>query len=103
MRNFNLEEFDTHVLKGKGVYVIDFYANWCMPCKMLSPIMEELEEDFPSLNFAKVDIDKNDELSIRYNIVSIPAIIIFKDAVELMRSVGLSSKEELAKIFSSLN
>ncbi|MCK9537414.1 MAG: thioredoxin [Bacilli bacterium] len=85
------------VKKEKGIILVDFYADWCGPCRMLGPIIEELSEEIPEINFLKVNIDDEREFAIANHVGSIPTIVIFKDGNELARRVGFASKPELKK------
>jgi len=94
----NEETFEAEVLKFEGIAVVDFWAQWCGPCKMLGPIFEELSNDYadnPKIKFVKVDTDENMELSFKYRIRGIPCIKVFKNGEEIETSVGLVPKEEL--------
>lgn len=76
----------------KEKVLVDFYANWCGPCKMLSPILEKAESN---LKVIKVDTDIHEEIARKYGIMSIPTIILFEDGQELKRNIGFISKEKL--------
>lgn len=89
----NSQEFDNAIQN--GVVVVDFFATWCGPCKMLSPIFEELEEELKEVKFVKVDIDKNSDLVQKFKIVSVPTIKIFKNGKEVDTLVGFMPKEVL--------
>lgn len=95
----NNDNFQSEAL-GAGVVLVDFYADWCGPCKMIAPVLEELAAEFDGrAKICKVDVDNNDELASKYGIRSIPTLIIFKNGQEAEKSVGFSSKEALkAKI-----
>lgn len=90
----NTEKFD-ELIKGEKPVVCDFFAKWCGPCKMLAPVMEQVSEEFPSVEFVKVDIDENMELSVRYGIMSIPLVVIFKNGEIAAKSLGYSTKSEM--------
>ena len=78
MEQINKEKFD-ELLKGEKPVVCDFYADWCGPCKMLAPVMEDMSGKFKdSAEFVKVNVDNNPELSVRYGIMSIPFVAVFK-------------------------
>lgn len=96
----NNETFDAEVINCGGVVVVDFYADWCGPCKMIAPILEELSEELTGkAKITKVNVDENDELAAKFSIRSIPTLIIFKDGKEAEKIVGFSSKDALkAKI-----
>ena len=79
----------------KGVVVIDFFANWCGPCKMIAPIVEELDEEMSNVKFIKVDVDKNPQIANQYKIVSIPTLKIFKDGKLINTLIGFKTKDAL--------
>ena len=85
--------FETEVLKNKGVVLVDFYATWCGPCKMTGPIIDQLAEEVKTVKFVKVDVDQNQELSSQYQVFSIPTFLIFKDGQVVSQFVGAQSKE----------
>ena len=91
----NTEKFD-ELLKGEKPVVCDFFATWCGPCKMLAPVMEQMSEEFAEkAEFIKVDIDDNMELSVRYGIMSIPLVVVFKNGGVAAKSLGYSTKSEM--------
>lgn len=97
----NKEEFESEVLNGAKLCVIDFFASWCGPCQMLAPVVEEVSgiEDFKNtVNFYKVDIDGNEELATKYGIEVVPTLLFFKDGKVIKTEVGYKHKEELEKI-----
>ena len=94
----NEETFEAEVIKFDGIAVVDFWASWCGPCKMLGPIFEEISNDYadnPKIKFVKVNTDENMELSFKYKIRGIPCIKVFKNGEEIETSVGLVPKEVL--------
>lgn len=95
-KKINSEEFNKEVLESTEVVVVDFYADWCGPCKMLSPIMDEVSEDH---KVYKINVDEEGDLAYQYNIMSIPCVIAFKDGKEYKRSVGLVDKESILKLY----
>lgn len=97
MKLLNEEDFNSEINKS-NLTVIDFYADWCGPCKMLSPFLEQLSEQYSDVNWAKVDIEESQSLAARFSISSIPTIIFFKDGKEVERSVGFKPMEELEKL-----
>lgn len=95
----NKDNFNAEVLEKSGTVLVDFWASWCGPCMMLSPIVDELAEEVAGVTVGKVNVDENQELAIRYGIDSIPALLLFRDGKLAGRSVGLRSKEELKQCF----
>ena len=84
--------FDRTIANGKSL--VDFWAGWCMPCKMVAPVIEELAADFEgSVTVAKVDVDANNDIASRYGVMSIPTVIVFVDGAETKRFVGVQPKE----------
>lgn len=86
-------DFKKDVLDQKGFVFVDFYAEWCGPCKMTEPIVEALAEEIKEVKFIKVDVDANQELSTQYQIFSIPTFMIFKDGKVANQFVGAMGKE----------
>lgn len=78
-----------------GVVLVDFFANWCGPCKMLTPVLEDLSQSMDNVTIVKVDVDNDGELAGRYGIQSIPNLIIFKDGRAVDQIVGFTSKGDL--------
>lgn len=94
--NLSGENFESEVLKSNEVVVVDFYATWCAPCRMMSPIIDSIAEELKgTIKVGKVDCDENQELAIAYNVMSIPTIIIFKEGKVAKQFVGVTDKEEL--------
>ena len=85
-------------LSSNGKVVVDCFAEWCGPCKMLSPIIDELAEELTDVNFYKLNVDESVEVVRKYNIMSIPTILIFNDGELINQTVGLKSKEELKEL-----
>lgn len=92
------QNFEKEVLESKIPVLVDFYSNYCPPCKMLEPIFEQLEEEFKGeIKFLRVNVDENRNLAIKYNIMGVPTLILFKDGEEIGRVIGLRRKEDLEK------
>jgi len=85
--------FQKEVLDYKGVVMVDFYADWCGPCKMTGPIIDELAEEMKNIKFVKINVDGNPELASQYNVFSIPTFLIFKNGSVINQFVGALSKE----------
>ena len=93
MLKINADQFQNEVLNQKGLVFVDFYADWCGPCKMTSPIIEELANEVKEIKFVKVNVDENPDLASQYNIFSIPTFLIFKDGKVIHQFVGARGKE----------
>lgn len=89
------DNFEQEVLKSTKLVLVDFYTEWCGPCKALKPTLEALSEDMGDVVFAKIDIDSAEELADEYNVMSVPTLKIFKDGVEMDSKVGAQSKGQL--------
>ena len=94
-KKINSEEFKSCVLESRGFAFVDFYADWCGPCKMLGPIMDEISSD---QSVYKINVDEESDLASEYGVMSIPCVILFKDGKEYKRSVGLKTKEDILKM-----
>lgn len=90
------QKFEEEVLKNDKPVLVDFWATWCGPCKMLSPIVDELSEEVDTVKFVGVDVDQSERLAIKYGISSIPCLVLFKDGEEVKRTVGVQPKPALA-------
>ena len=89
-------------ISAKGFTLVDFYADWCGPCKMLAPILEELSNEYDDVDFIKVNVDNEPELAAQYQIMSIPAVFLFKDGEVVAKTGGLRPKEDM-KAFIDTN
>ena len=91
--------FENEVLKSDKPVLVDFNADWCGPCQMLKPTIEQLAEERDDIKIVSVNIDENDDLAYDYDVSSIPCLVVFKDGKEAKRSVGLKPKSEIIKLF----
>lgn len=92
----NKDNFEKEVLAHNGVTVVDFFANWCGPCRKLSPILEEVEADLTSkAKFVKIDTDENIEMAKKYQVSGLPTLMIFKNGEAVERLVGLMPKSSI--------
>ena len=100
---FNDQNFDSEVLKSSVPVLVDFWAEWCMPCRMLAPTIEDLATQFKGkAKVGKIDTDSNREVTLKYNINAVPTVILFKDGEPAKRIVGMASKNDLAKAINEL-
>lgn len=90
--------FEAEVEKHSGLVVIDLYADWCGPCKMLAPVIHELEAEYPDVKFCKINVDSERELASAFKVTSIPMVAFVKDDTFVDVSVGYVAKEKLAAI-----
>ena len=95
----HLEKENLDELVKEGLHLVDFYAEWCGPCKMLAPVLESLED---KINVIKVDIDKFEKLAYDYRIMSVPTLVFFKDGEKVHEEVGFMDEDELNEIIDNL-
>lgn len=96
MLTLTKDTFEAEVEKHKGLVVIDLFATWCAPCRMLAPVLEELEKEYPNVKFCKINVDEERELAEKFRVESIPMVAFVKDDTFLDMSVGYVPKENLA-------
>ncbi len=100
---FTDANFEQEVINSDVPVLVDFWAEWCMPCKMLAPTVEELAQDYSGkLKVGKVDTDSNREISLAQGISAIPTLILFKDGQVVKRLVGMQQKAGLAEIIDEI-
>lgn len=87
------DTFQKEVMDAKGVVVVDFYADWCGPCKMVSPILDEMSKDINDVKFVKVNVDENGETAAKYNVASIPTFLFVKDGKVVSQTIGAQARE----------
>lgn len=100
--HINDSNFEEEVLKAKGVVIVDFFATWCAPCKMLAPVLEEISEEVKEAKIVKIDVDENPLAANLYHVSSIPTIKIFKDGELKDSKVGFQPKEFLKEAIEEL-
>ena len=93
LKKLNANNFQSEL--GGGVALVDFYADWCGPCKMLSPVIDEIAEERPDLTVGKVNVDEEEALAMKYNVISIPTLIVFENGEEKDRLVGVRPKKDI--------
>ena len=91
--------FEEEVLKADKPVLVDFWASWCGPCRMLSPIVDTVAEKYPEIKVAKVNVDEENELANKYRVSGIPSLLLFKDGEVAKRSVGVVPLEDIVAMF----
>ncbi len=94
------DNFEQEVLKAEGIVMVDFWAAWCGPCKMLSPIVDQIAEEHPEIKVCKVNIDEEPSLAIDYKVMSIPTLLVFKNGEKINMSIGVQSKSDIEAMFA---
>lgn len=89
------DRFEQEVLQTEGIVMVDFWAAWCGPCKMLSPIVDQIAEEHPEIKVCKVNIDEEPSLAIDYKVMSIPTLLVFKNGEKINMSIGVQSKSDI--------
>lgn len=97
--HFNNENFDELISSGK--VLVDFYANWCGPCKMISPLLEEIASERDDITIIKIDVDNNSDLATKYGVMSIPTMILFNNGVETNKHIGFLPKDEIINLIEN--
>lgn len=88
----NESNFEAEVLNSEVPVLVDMWATWCGPCRMLAPIIKEIAEEHPEIKVAKIDVDENQELAVRYGVSSIPTLLVFKNGRVVNKSIGVMPK-----------
>ena len=96
--NIKKSTFDSEVLKSEKTVIVDFWATWCGPCRMLSPIIDEAAEETESIKFCKINVDEEPDLASQFKVMTIPTLIVFKKGQEVRRNVGVITKEEMLQL-----
>lgn len=100
--NLNNQNFEEEVLKSELPVLVDFYATWCGPCKMIAPVISKIAEEYKGkVKVGKVNVDEENELAMKYQIQNIPTLILFKDGEPVNSLIGLNSKSEIENIINS--
>ena len=95
------DNFDNEILKAQIPVVVDFYADWCGPCKMMSPLMEKLSGEYEGkVKFCKVNVDDEEELAIQNKVQSIPLFVLYKDGQVIDKAVGARAEDEMRELIS---
>lgn len=96
--NVTAENFDEEVLNYKGKVLVDFWAEWCGPCMMLGPIIEEVSEEVDDVKFCKVNCDEARDVALQFGIMTIPNLIVFKNGEQVNQSIGYIEKEDVLEL-----
>ena len=89
------ENFENEVLNSDKITIVDFYADWCGPCKMMAPIIDKIAEENNDIKVGKLNVDEAGDIAGQFNIMSIPTIVVFKNGKEFKRFVGVTSKDNI--------
>lgn len=101
LKHINSEEFNKEVLENERVVLVDFYATWCPPCKMLVPVLEKVASSRADFDVIKVNIDESQELANEYRIEVVPTMVIFKDGKPVDKIIGLVDERKIAEVMSN--
>ena len=93
------QTFDSEVLQSDRPVLVDFWAAWCGPCRMLSPVVDELAEENPQIKVCKVNVDNEEGLAVRFGVMSIPTLLAFRDGKLIGQTVGVQSKQAILDLF----
>ena len=95
VKKLNAQNFANEVLTAAGTVLVDFYADWCGPCRMVSPIVDEIAQERPEISVGKVNVDESSSLAEKYHVMSIPTLIVFKNGKETARMIGFKPKSAI--------
>ena len=99
MLTFEEKNFEEKVLKAEGKVLVDFYADWCGPCRMMSPVIDDIAKELDrTVKVGKVNVDSNQELAIKYDVMSIPTIMVFENGKPIKTFIGVTDKQEILEV-----
>ncbi len=96
--NIHSENFENEVMKSEKPVLLDFWASWCGPCRMVGPIVDEIAEERTDIKVGKVNVDEQQKLAAKFEIMSIPTLVVLKDGEVVQRSVGAKTKNEILEM-----
>lgn len=96
----NNDNFENEITNGKGIALVDFYADWCGPCKMIAPIVEEIAAERTDIKIGKINVDESPELAVKFGVMSIPTLIVFKDGEKFNVAIGYRNKQEILALLA---
>ena len=96
--NITKENFQKEVLEAKEPVLVDFWAAWCGPCRMMSPVVDEIAEQTQGVKVCKVNVDEQQELAVQYGVMTIPTLIVFENGKEVNKSIGVKPKQEVLQM-----
>ena len=102
VKTITKENFDAEVLSSDKPVLVDFWAEWCMPCRMLSPVVDEVANENASVSVGKINVDEQPELAARFGVMSIPTLIVFKNGEAVQRSVGVIPKAQVEALVTNV-
>ena len=100
MAVIHLTKTDFEAVTKEGTVLLDFFATWCGPCKMIAPILDQLAEEYPDKKICKIDVDQEQALAQQFGVMSIPTLILMKDGVIINKMVGAGSKKKLEEFLN---
>lgn len=95
------KDFNSEIMQEKNLVVLDLFATWCGPCKMVAPIIDELSSEMADVKFLKMDVDDNGDIAEKYEVASIPTILVFKDGEVVDRVIGFRPKDGLKQVIEN--
>lgn len=100
LKHLNESEFESNVIQNNGVVLVDFFATWCPPCKMLGPVLEDISNSRAPFDIVKINIDESSNLSSRYEIEVVPTMLVFKNGKVVDKAVGYMDKSKIMDMVS---
>lgn len=101
VKTINSANFDEEVLKNQGLVVVDMYADWCGPCKMMAPVLDGLSNEYGDVKFCKINVDENPDIASNYGVQSIPNFVFIKDGKKVNQVVGARDADSFAELIDA--